>query len=263
MSQPQTPQARSNVPAGLATRVEPSPRWIRVKFGGEYVANSRRALLLIQYPPAGLPTYYVPQADVRMDLLEPTSREGQPGDIAYWTVKAGGRAAERAASAYLDPPSDLADLQGHITFEWGKMDAWYEEDEEVFVHARDPHRRVDVIASSRHVRIVIAGETIAETKRPCLLFETDLPTRYYIPREDVRMDLLEPAGLKTRCPYKGVASYWSVRVGDQIARHGVWSYLDPIAEVAKIKDRLCFYNERVDLYVDGELQPRPQTMWSQ
>ena len=143
------------------------------------------------------------------------------------------------------------------------MDAWYEEDDEVYVHPRDPYKRIDVLHSSRHVRVVIAGETVAETRRPCLLFETGLPTRYYVPREDVRMDLLEPTELTTRCPYKGMASYWSVRVGDYVAENGVWSYSDPIPECAKIKDRLCFYNERVDLYVDGELQSRPQTMWSQ
>jgi uncharacterized protein (DUF427 family) len=260
MSQSQTPQRALDT---LATRVEPSPRWVRVKFGGQYVADSRRALLLIQYPPAGLPTYYVPQADVRMDLLEPPASDGQDGHIAYWTVRAGERAAERAAWAHLSPPPDLADLRGHITFKWDAMDGWYEEDEEVFVHARDPHKRVDVLASSRHVRVVIAGETIAETRRACLLFETGLPTRYYIPREDVRMDLLEPSNLKTRCPYKGIASYWSVTIGDHVARNGVWSYPDPIPECPKIKDLLCFYNERVDLYVDGELQTRPQTMWSQ
>jgi uncharacterized protein (DUF427 family) len=256
----QTQAAPRSAPDGLATRVEASPRWVRVKFGGEYIADSRRALLLIQYPPAGLPTYFLPQADVRMDLLEPAA---QDGDIAYWTVRAGQQTAEKAAWAKLDPPLDLAGLEGHISFKWGAMDGWYEEDEEVFVHARDPHRRVDVLASSRHVRVVIAGETVAETRRACLLFETDLPTRYYIPREDVRMELLEPTELTTRCPYKGIASYWSVRVGDHVAKNGVWSYPDPIPECAKIKDRLCFYNERVDLYVDGELQARPQTMWSQ
>jgi uncharacterized protein (DUF427 family) len=261
MSQSQTPQRRA--PDAPAPRVEPSPRWIRVKFGGEYVADSRRALLLIQYPPAGLPTYFVPQADVRMDLLEPAAQGRQTGGKAYWTVRAGGRAAESAAWTHHDAPPELADLTGHVTFAWDKMDGWFEEDEEVFVHARDPHKRVDVLASSRHVRVVIAGQTVAETQRPCLLFETGLPTRYYIPREDVRMDLLEPTDLTTRCPYKGIASYWSVKLGDHIAKNGVWSYSDPIPECAKIKSRLCFFNERVDLYVDGELQARPQTMWSQ
>src|SRR5438128_3465501 len=143
------------------------------------------------------------------------------------------------------------------------MNAWYEEYEELFVHARDPHKRVDVLASSRHVRVVIAGETVAETRRSHLLFETNLPTRYYIPREDVRLDLLDPTDQTTRCPYKGIASYWSVKIGDQVVRNVVWSYPDPIPECPKIKGLLCIFQERVDLYVDGALQPRPQTPWSQ
>jgi uncharacterized protein (DUF427 family) len=113
------------------------------------------------------------------------------------------------------------------------------------------------------VRVVIGGETIAETRQPHLLFETHLPTRYYIPRQDVRMELLAPSRLSTRCPYKGIASYWSVTIGEQVAKNIVWSYPDPIPECPKIKGLLCFFNERVDLYVDEALQPRPHTWWSQ
>jgi uncharacterized protein (DUF427 family) len=142
------------------------------------------------------------------------------------------------------------------------MGAWYEEEEEVFVHARDPHKRVDVLASARHVQVMVAGETIAETRRPYLLFETGLPTRYYIPREDVRMDLLTPTAHTSRCPYKGIARYWSVTVGGRTVDNIVWSYPNPIPENPKIKDLLCFFNERVDLFVDGELQPQPLTPWS-
>lgn len=243
--------------------VEPSPRWVRVKFGGEIIVDSKQVLLLCQYGPGRLPTYYFPQADVRMDVLTPSSREDQNGEVAHWTVKVGDQVAESAAWTYLEPPTELADLKGHLSFEWDKMDAWYEEEEEVFVHARDPHKRVDVLSSSRHVRVVIDGETVAETRRPYLLFETMLPTRYYLPREDVRMDLLEPTDLTTRCPYKGIASYWSVKMGDHVSKNVVWSYPDPIPENPKIKDLMCFFNERVDLYVEGELQTRPQTPWSQ
>ncbi len=142
------------------------------------------------------------------------------------------------------------------------MDAWYEEEEEVFVHARDPYKRVDVLPSSRHLRVEIAGETVAETRRPYLLFETSLPTRYYIPQEDARLDLLEPSDLKTPCPYKGIASYWSVKIGDYVAENVVWSYRETISECPKIKDLLCFFNERADIYLDNELQARPQTPWS-
>lgn len=239
------------------TRLEPSPRWVRVKFGGEFIADSKRPLLLIQYGRGKSPTYYFPQEDVRMDLLEPA-----PQEDGAWSVKAGGRVAEKAAWSHLNPPPELAELKGYIGFQWHKMDAWYEEEEEIFVHPRDPYKRVDVIRSSRHVQVVIAGETVADTQRPYLLFETGLPTRYYVPQEDVRMELLEPSRGTTRCPYKGVASYWSLRIGEQFFKNIVWSYLDPIPECSKIKGLMSFYNEKVDLYVDGELQPRPATPWS-
>jgi len=133
------------------------------------------------------------------------------------------------------------------------MDAWFEEDEQVFVHPRDPYTRVDTVHSSRHVRVEIEGVTLGETRRPILLFETGLPTRYYIPKLDVRMDLLEPSESATRCPYKGLACYWSARVGDKLIKDIVWSYPAPIPECPKIENLLSFYNEHVDLYVDGVL----------
>ncbi len=143
------------------------------------------------------------------------------------------------------------------------MDAWYEEEEEIFVHPRDPYKRVDVMQSSRHVRVVMAGETVAETRRYRLLFETGLPTRYYMPKEDVRADLLEPSSTTSRCPYKGLASYWSIKVGGKVFKDFVWTYPDPIPECPKIKDLLCFFNERVDaIYVDGELLAATKTHWS-
>ena len=243
-------------------QVEPSPRWVRVKFGGETLADSKRVLLLIQYGPQGLPTYYFPQEDVKIALLTPGTRQDERGKLTYWHVKVGDQLAENAAWSYLDPPEALTDLEGYYSFEWGKKFVWYEEAEEVFVHARDPHKRVDVLASSRHVRVEIAGETVAESRRPFLLFETGLPTRYYLPRDDVRRTLCEPSDLSTHCPYKGVASYWSVKVGNHLAENVVWSYPNPIPEQPKLKDLMCFYNEHVDLYVDGELQQRPQTPWS-
>ncbi len=250
--------------------VEPTPRWVRVKFGGVIVADSKHALLLRQYGPGRqadepfrLPTYYFPRDDVRMDLLERAAPDGQDGDTARWTVRVGDRVAEGAASMPLVPPPDHAALAGHLTFAWDAMDAWYEEEEEVFCHARDPYKRVDAMPSSRHVRVVIAGETVAETRRPTLLFETSLPTRYYLPPEDVRADLLEPSATTSRCPYKGVARYWSARISDRVARDVVWSYPEPIPENPKIRGLLCFYNERVELYVDGERLPRPRTPWSE
>jgi len=239
--------------------VEASERWVRVKLGGETIADSKEPLLLIGYGPDLLPTYFFGKECVRMDLLSaPFEKEGK----RFWTVCAGDKLAHGAAWEYIDPPAAMAALKDQFTFEWSKMDAWYEEEEEVFVHARDPHKRVDVMPSSRHVKVVIAGTTIAETSRPRLLFETSLPTRFYIPQEDLHMEFLQPSEKRTRCPYKGEAIYWSVKIGEQIVEDVVWSYPSPIPENPKIKGLLCFFNEKVDLYVDGELQARPYTPWS-
>jgi uncharacterized protein (DUF427 family) len=247
----------------LGPLVEPSQRWIRVKSGKVVVADSRRTLLLREYGRGRLPTYFFPEEDVRMDLLKRLSPEPGADGMTHWTVQAGGLVAEDAARLYRDPPPERAALTGFVTFAWDKGLKWFEEEEEVFVHARDPHKRVDVLRSSRRVRVVVGGETVAETQRPALLFETNLPTRYYIPAEDVRMDCLEASTTTTRCPYKGQASYWSLKVGDTFKKDLVWTYREPIEAAGKIKGLLCFYNERVDLYVDGVLQERPQTPWSQ
>jgi uncharacterized protein (DUF427 family) len=241
--------------------IEPSPRWVRAELDDQFVADSKRVLLARE--PGQLPVYYFPQADVRMDLLQ-LAANGQDSEDnrLYWDVSVGDRVVNKAAWSYPDPPDRYAALKNYIAFNWHKMDHWYEEEEEVYVHPRDPYKRVDAIPSSRHVRVVINGQTVADTHRPTLLFETALPTRYYIPREDVRQDLLEAARSTTRCPYKGLASFWSVKLEDDTYRNIVWSYPDPIPECPKIKGLICFYNEKVDIYVEGELQPRPQTPWS-
>jgi uncharacterized protein (DUF427 family) len=142
------------------------------------------------------------------------------------------------------------------------MDAWYEEDEQIFVHPRDPYHRVDILESSRHVKVRVNGEVVAETQRPKILFETGLPPRYYIPPEDVSTDALVKSEKTTRCPYKGIASYWSVEAGGERMENLIWHYSEPIPEASKIKGHLCFFNEKVDIEVDGEKQEKPRTQWS-
>jgi uncharacterized protein (DUF427 family) len=112
------------------------------------------------------------------------------------------------------------------------------------------------------VRVEIDGVTLSETHRPILLLETGLPISYYIPKQDVRMHLLEPTESVTRCPYKGVARHWSARVRDKLIKDIVWGYPAPIPECPKMQNLLSFYNEHVDLYVDGVLQERPITPFS-
>ncbi len=241
----------------------PAGRRVRVKFGGETIADSTRVMLLRDAPYRL--HYFFPVEDVRMDLLhetDHTTHSGWRGDTRHWTVQVGGKAAENAAWTFVSAPADRPDTNGYVTFDWSVMDAWYEEDEEVFVHPRDPFTRVDTLHSSRHVQVQIDGVTVADTTRPVLLIETGLPVRYYIPQEDVRMDLLTPTGTHSRCPYKGQASYWTVAINGKPYVDMVWGYLDPLPEIPKIKGLLSFYNEKVDMIVDEVLQARPKSKFS-
>jgi uncharacterized protein (DUF427 family) len=238
---------------------EDSPRRIRARLGGETVVDSRHAKLLHEH--GHLPVYYFPEDEVRMDLLVPSDKHTTcpyKGEASYWSVHAGGKVSEDAVWSYPDPLADAPPIAGYYAFYWHKMDEWYEEDEPAIVHARDPYHRIDVLDTSRHVRISLAGETLAESTRTRVLYETSLPPRWYFAREDVRMDLLNPSDTRTGCAYKGFASYWSVGDEDDL----VWSYPDPRREVDRIKDYLAFFNERVDVEVDGELQEQPVTQWS-
>jgi uncharacterized protein (DUF427 family) len=242
---------------------EPCPRRVRAFLQGVPVADSTRALLLLEV--MHLPVYYFPPGDVRTDLLEPTDRTTHcphKGDASYWSVRVGERVSRNAVWSYQDPIPGCDDIKGYLAFYWRRMDAWFEEDDEVFVHPRDPYHRVDVLSSSRHVRVAVLGQTVAETRRPRLLFETGLPTRYYIPKADVRLDLLVPTDFETQCPYKGKARHWSVGAGDRVEDDIAWSYPFPIPECPKIENLVAFYNERADIWVDGELQEKPDTPWS-
>lgn len=228
------------------TVIEPTPRRVRVRLGGTVVADSERALLLDEISEHGFPTYFIPYEDVRPDVLV----EGTDG---RWSVAVDGRRAEDAAWA--DDRFD--ELKGRVTFSWETLD-WYEEDEQVFVHARSPRHRVDALNAARRVQVFIDGQEVANSTRPVLLFETHLPTRYYLPFADVRTDLLTASETVTQCPYKGVARYWS----HPALADAAWSYPAPIPEQPKIRDLLCFYNERVDVIIDGEPQERPVTPFS-
>lgn len=224
------PAGRFNheVPREGVLYLEESPHWIRARRGGETVVDSKRARMLHEH--GRLPVFWFPEEDVRVDLL--------PAD-----------AVERR---------DEELLSGLVTVRWDAADEWLDEDEVLFGHARDPYHRIDVRRTSRRVRVKVGDQVVADSDRTLVLFETGLPRRWYFPEEDVRMELLSPTDTDTVCAYKGHASYWSVGEEDD----AVWTYRDPEREVAPIKDHLSFFNERVEIEVDGEPEQELRTQWS-
>jgi uncharacterized protein (DUF427 family) len=242
---------------------EPNGRRVRVFVSDQAVADSTRTIYLFET--GYLPVYYFPRSDIRFDLLEPTDQHTHcpyKGDASYYSVVVGHRRIENSVWAYPEPLPSIPEIADYAAFYWDRADAWYEEDDEVFRHPRDPYHRVDVLHSSRHVQVRVGDVIVADCRRPRLLFETGLPTRYYLPKLDVRQDLLIPSATRSRCPYKGEASYWSVDAGGTQLDDVAWGYPAPIPEASKIENLLAFYNERVDILVDGVLQERPATPWS-
>jgi uncharacterized protein (DUF427 family) len=241
-------------------RHEPIERRVRGKLGTETIVDSTRAMLVWE-PRRVCPSYAVPAEDIRSELpVAPATNGHVPGvlhpGIPFAVHTAEGEPvsiADREGAGFRFADEHLA---GYVELDFNAFDAWYEEEEPVFGHPRDPYHRVDVRLTSRPVRIEVDGEVVAETTRARLLYETSLPTRYYVPPEDVRAEL-HPSERRTHCPYKGHASYWSIEAGGR-RRHDLgWSYEQPLSEVVAITGLVSFWNERVDVYLDGELQKRP------
>lgn len=235
--------ARAPQPA----RTEPSPKRVRVYLGGRVVADTLRVLLVWEV--RGYPTFCFPAGDVDHDLLVPDSETPHAASrgARTFTVRAGNSVAPGAAQFYGDTAA--GELSNHVRFEWDAMDAWFEEDEEVYTHARDPHTRIDVLATSRRARVELGGVVLAESASSRLLFETGLPPRCYIPAPHVRMDLLVPSGTVTRCPYKGTARYWSAQIGGRLHPDIAWSYPAPLPESQKVAGLIAFW--KADITIDG------------
>jgi uncharacterized protein (DUF427 family) len=243
-----------------SVRVLPGAKRVRAYLAGRLVADTSRPFLVWEIP--YFPAYYLPLADVLAELVPTGKTEHSPsrGEAEILDVRVAGATAQSAAKRYPDSP--LEPLRDLVRFDWASMDEWLEEDEPVYTHPRDPYTRVDILASSRHIRVEIDGVTVADSVRPHILFETGLPPRYYLPLPDVRTELLIPSDTSSHCPYKGTAGYWSVDAGHGVHPDLVWIYRSPLPESQKVAGLACFYNEKVDVYLDGELQDRPRTHFS-
>ena len=250
-------------PAGAALLWDPVPYRVRAIVEREVVADSRRVSLL--HETGHLPVYYFPAGDVRADLLEPAEKRTHcpwKGDATYRSIRVRNRVVPDAVWEYEHPIEAAEFIREHVAFTWSAVDEWFAEETQLFGHPRDPYQRIDVWETSQHVRVLVGGEVVADSRRARMLVETGLPPRYYLPLEDVRFELLEPSATKTRCAYKGSASYWHVRAGETFEDDLAWTYRDPQHDAEPVRDRVAFFNERVDLELDGVLGERPQTQWS-
>jgi len=251
----------------MTVRTQMSDKWVRAFVGDTVVVDSRAPMSFYEdvFP---VPAYAFAESDVRTDLIRPASGEPprQPffylpkGPVSQWfDIEVQERLIPHAAWVRDDPA-----LQDRVVLSWqpGVLDRWTEEQEEVIEHPRDPFKRVEAIASSRHVQIAVHGVELADTKRPVLLFETHLPTRFYVPRDDVNVEALEPTSNRSRCPYKGVADEWWSVAGHSEPSNVAWSYTSPLPAVGKIAGMIAFYNELVDITLDGVAMDRPVSVFS-
>ncbi len=231
-------------------RIEPVARRIRAVLNGQVVLDTTDARLLFE--PRRIPSYLFPQTALDPQRLVPSKTQTTDrlkGPVRHWSVQVDDRIAADAVAAY--PDAEPPELDGLVSVKWNAMDQWYEEDQEVFSHARNPYHRVDALPSSRHVQVFADGIKIADSHRPIIVYETDMPPRYYLPKLDVRMDRLEKVEQKTSCPYKGWAGYYILDTGERVHKMRVWEYASPLPEVAPIVGHLAFYQEKLEVRVDG------------
>jgi uncharacterized protein (DUF427 family) len=243
------------IPPGAA---RPGQTRIRAFSEGALVADADPALLV--WENAYFPRYFFTPEDLRAELRPAGQgkRSEALGISEVFDVVVGDRMLKGAARSYPQAPDEA--VRGAFTLVWSAFDTWLEEEEVLHTHARSPYVRIDALPSSRHVRVVAGGEVVAESRRPVVLTETGLGPRYYLPRTDVRMDLLTPTDTVSHCPYKGSASYWTLKVGDLEVPDVAWGYETPLRESLRVAGLVCFWPEKsadVELYVDGERVGRP------
>lgn len=260
-------------------RYHPTAKRIRAFVGGEAVVDTTGAWIVWE-PRRIVPSYAVPQSDLHGVLVE--GAQDSAGDEHAVRLGEGppvldprtGFSVHTAPGHAFDIVTDGASLtgagfvpddptfDGYVIIDFQAFDEWREEDELLVAHARDPFKTVDTRRSSRRVVIGIDGTIVADSTRSIMLFETYLPTRYYLPREDVRMELLHSTETTTACAYKGLASYWSAAIDGSTVEDVAWSFAQPHNYATAVQDMLAFFNERVDITVDGKVLERPRTPWS-
>ncbi len=222
------------------------PRRIRATLAGQTIVDSERAMLL--HESNIFPVLYFPTDDVSTDLLTKTDHSIHcpfKGDASYWTVSVGDTVADNAVWGYETPIESASWLQGYVAIEWNRMDHWYDEDDEIFGHIRDPYHRVDARPTSRHYQVHIDGHLVADTTNAFVISETGVPNRIYIPATDVRTDEFTRSETTTHCPYKGDTVYWH-HTGTE--SHDVaWSYPAPLGEATLVAGHLCFDGPNVEL----------------
>ena len=241
-------------------RVEPAPRRVRGYLGHDLIFDTTAARYVWEVP--YYPQYYIPLTDVNTEFLrdEDHPQKVQFGPSRQHSLVGAGQTHPSAARVF-DVDSD-SPVAGTVRFEWDPL-RWFEEDEPIYGHPRNPYSRVDALRSHRHICVELDGMVLADTGSPVLLFETGLPTRFYIDPTDIAFEHLEPSATQTLCPYKGVTSaYWSVQVGDELHSDLAWTYHYPLPAVAPIAGLVAFYNEKLDIFVDGAALPRPHTHFS-
>jgi uncharacterized protein (DUF427 family) len=235
--------------------IAPVPRRIRATLANHTVLDTTNALYVWETP--HYPQFYIPLADVRPDVLvdENHTERLKRGAARRHGLKVDTASRPGAAHVYMATEETLPGLSNTVRFDWAAMDAWFEEDEQVFVHPRSPYTRVDALRSTRRVRVELDGVLLAESSSPVMVFETGLPTRYYLNRTEVNLDALAPTDTVTACPYKGTTSgYWSARIGDTTHTDIAWTYDFPTRQLLPISGLIAFYNEKVDLTVfDGRM----------
>jgi uncharacterized protein (DUF427 family) len=221
---------------------------MRVRFGGRWIADSERVLVLFE--PGRYPVAYFPEADVSPESLqrtEHTTRHSDLGLTAWYAVRTGEKTAARGAWQHIELPTYARELQARVAFAWPAMDAFYEEEERILGHAADSYHRIDIRQTSRSLVVRHRDRVIADTQGPLVLYESGFAPRWYVPRADIDESALTRVETQTFCPYKGLCSYYDI--GD--ARQAAWFYPEAYTGVSRISNLVSFEPDLVSVQLDG------------